>query len=540
MRATRTLTSHFPVPPLLLAGALIVVEFLVIGLTFKHGIDFECRANWGDTACATASKSLVALYCVIAAVGLFALLRPGLFRALLTTEARQARPLLINVAGFVLAMLPVLLMRNGAGAAIMWPVFFLWFLGMGLILVGVLGWVAPLDRWQSFLKQAGPALLVVIAAAAAAPALAVRLQAIWQLETVADWTFAAVVRLVELLGYDVVAYPEYKLIGTKLFMIEVGAPCSGVEGIALVSIFVTIYLCLFRKELRFPRALLLYPVGIAASAVLNIVRISALLIIGLEGYPDLAVGGFHSHAGWIMFTAIALGLIMIARRVSWLHKDAAPSRAGNRPAPTPLREDPMAARILPFAIFMLTAALVPALNENPSVLYPLRALVLSAVIVWLWPALRRITWHLDLPSVLAGVAVGVLWVLIPVAPAEGPPPYGALSGAAMILWFVFRGIGTVLLVPLAEELFFRDYLETRIRGAGLGDAAPMARDALAVLISAGLFASLHERWIEAFAAGVVFSLVARRHGRISDAIIAHAVANLIVFAAAVMTGRLVF
>ncbi|MGC9420819.1 MAG: CPBP family glutamic-type intramembrane protease, partial [Rhodovulum sp.] len=126
-----------------------------------------------------------------------------------------------------------------------------------------------------------------------------------------------------------------------------------------------------------------------------------------------------------------------------------------------------------------------------------------------------------------------MWILIPVPEAEGGAPYGTLAGGVLALWFVMRGIGTVVLVPLVEELFFRDYLESRLR---LGRGAAWA--ILAALITATLFAALHDRWAEAFVAGLVFSAVARRRGRISDAIISHAVANAIVFAAAVLGGNL--
>lgn len=93
MSDSRAFPARLPVRPLLLAAVLIVAEFLVIGLAFKHGIDFDCRANWGDRACGMASKSLAALYCVIAAGGLFALLRPQMFRSLLADAGHDLRPL---------------------------------------------------------------------------------------------------------------------------------------------------------------------------------------------------------------------------------------------------------------------------------------------------------------------------------------------------------------------------------------------------------------------------------------------------------------
>lgn len=530
-------SSRLRVGPLALAAGLLAAQFLIIGLVFKHGIDFDCRNNWGNAACGTASKSLAALYCMIAAGGLLAVLRPGLFRDLLSDAGHDIRPLGLNVIGFGVAMIPALFLREGAGQAVLLPAFGFWAVGMGLILTGLLGWLAPIRRWRAFLHQAGPALAVVLVAGGLAPALAVRLQPIWQIETISDLTFRAVSFLVEALGYDLYVDSVRKHIGEEDFIISVAPACSGIEGIALVTIFVSLYLWLFRSELRFPRALLLYPIGVAASVALNVVRIAVLLLIGIEGQPELAVGGFHSHAGWLMFTIVALGIIMVARRVPALHRAPVARTAAAAPLP-PLWRDPVAARILPFAVFMLTAVAAPAISQNPAMLYPIRVILLAAAVAMIWPALRDIVWRVAPSSWLAGILVGLLWVLIPVAPAEGPPPYGTLSGGLVVLWFLFRGIGTILLVPLVEELFFRDYLEGRLRGAPVDGPAPLMRVIMAAMITAGLFALLHDRWVEAFLAGLIFSVVARRQGRITDAIAAHAAANAVVFAVASATGNL--
>ncbi|WP_299848196.1 hypothetical protein, partial [uncultured Paracoccus sp.] len=215
-----------------MAAFLLVAQFLVIGVTFKHGIEFRCLDNWPPRACGMASKSLAALYCVIAAIGLFALLRPALFLALLAEAGRSLQPLALNLAGFVLAMLPAVFMRQGQGEAMLLPAFALWSLGMGLLLVGLLGWLAPWRLWRQFLKAGGGALVLVMAAGAAAPALAVKLQPVWQLETIADLTFRAVAWLVDASGYVVHSDPVQKFIGTDDFMISVAPVCSGIEGIA--------------------------------------------------------------------------------------------------------------------------------------------------------------------------------------------------------------------------------------------------------------------------------------------------------------------
>ncbi|WP_207101593.1 exosortase E/protease, VPEID-CTERM system [Paracoccus shandongensis] len=532
-RAPRLPAPSLPLTPLALAALLIVAELLVIGMTFKHGIAFRCLDNWPRPVCETTSRTLAGLYCAIAATGLFALLRPWLFRDLLARAGHDARPLTVNGAGFALAMLPVLFLRQGEGTAMILPSFAAWIPGMALILGGIGAWLAPRALWARFGRRAGPALAVAIAAGAMAPMIAIRLQPVWDMDAIAGATFSAVHWMVGALGYDVVADPVRRHIGAEGFILSIAPACSGIEGIALVTIFVTLYLWLFRQELRFPRALLLYPLGVVASAGLNAVRIAILLILGIEGQPELAVGGFHSHAGWVMFTAVALGIIALARRVAWFNR--APAMAAPRAPLPPLRRDPVAARILPFAVFMLTAVVAPAISPTPAMFYPLRVILLAGAVLLVWPALRGIAWRVSPLAWAAGAAVGLMWVAIPVAPSVAAPPYGALAGGMAALWFVFRGIGTVILVPLVEELFFRDYLEGRLRGAA---PAPLWRSIGAIAVSAALFAALHDRWAEAFVAGVVFSLVLRRSGRIAEAIAAHAMANLIVFAVAVATGNL--
>ena len=168
----------------------------------------------------------------------------------------------------------------------------------------------PALRWEAFLRGDGPAFVGALAAGALAPSVAVLIRPVWSLGAVADATFSAVAGTLKALGYEVETIAAQKVIGVDGFYISVAPVCSGIEGMALVTIFVTLYIALFRRELRFPWALLLYPLGIAASAVFNVARIAILLVIGIEGNPELAVGGFHSHAGWLMLTLAAPGLVV--------------------------------------------------------------------------------------------------------------------------------------------------------------------------------------------------------------------------------------
>jgi exosortase/archaeosortase family protein len=104
-------------------------------------------------------------------------------------------------------------------------------------------------------------------------------------------------------------------IGTPRFSVSVGAPCSGIEGLGLVLVFTIVWLWFFRRENRFPHALLLIPCALVCAFLLNVVRIATLILIGNAGAPEVAFVGFHSQAGWIAFTLVALGFQW--QRRSW-------------------------------------------------------------------------------------------------------------------------------------------------------------------------------------------------------------------------------
>ena len=84
------------------------------------------------------------------------------------------------------------------------------------------------------------------------------------------------------------------------------------------------------------------------------------------------------------------------------------------------------------------------------------------------------------------------------------------------------------LVPIAEELALRGYLLRRLQGAKLDTDMTGRWNWFAVLVSSVLFGLLHPgRWIAGTLAGVFFAWAFYRRGRLSDAILAHAVTNAV-------------
>lgn len=507
---------------------LLLAELLVIHYA-RHAFHFECHTErYGF--CGVARNALLASYSLAAVFTLLGLFAREAARDLLSETDIRHGPLALNLSGLAVLLVSLLFVRGELSVAGQITIYAVWGVSAGMALTGAVLMIAPLFRWRAFGNYLGWRLPFAVLAGITTPFIAIQVRPFWQVDFLADQTFRIVTWLLAAWGQPLEPHEGDKVIGAEGFFINVAPSCSGIEGIVLTTAFSLIYLALFRRELRFPQALAILPVALLASWLLNGVRIALLVQLGISGYPELAVGGFHSHAGWLMFTLLSLSIVLVTQSTGLFRVGAIESAPYK--APPPFFSDPAVARILPFAVFMFSALLASVMAQSPGLVYPVRVGLMAGVLALFWRLYLKLDWEIQPVAVLSGLLVGLAWVTIPVAPGEAAPPFGDLSGPSLLIWIILRVVGTVLLVPIIEELFFRDYLESRLRvGTGKG------WDVSAALISAALFAVLHDRWAEAFFAGLVFSWVMRRTGSITAAIYAHAVANLVVISVAIFTGN---
>jgi exosortase/archaeosortase family protein len=90
-------------------------------------------------------------------------------------------------------------------------------------------------------------------------------------------------------------------VGTPDFLGAVFEQCSGIESLSLFLLFFTIIVIIEWKEINKRKLLILYPLGLGLMFLVNIARITLLLIAAREISPAFAAGGFHSNFGWILF-----------------------------------------------------------------------------------------------------------------------------------------------------------------------------------------------------------------------------------------------
>ncbi|TGD72545.1 exosortase E/protease, VPEID-CTERM system [Mangrovimicrobium sediminis] len=391
-------------------------------------------------------------------------------------------------------------------------------------------WCLVVVRWSQlvdFLAGQWRVLLLALLAAAVVVVFSLASQRGWDLLSGATFSLAA--SLLHLVNPDLLfLYPEKKLIGLGDFIAEVGPPCSGLEGIGLVTVFVGLYLYLERDSLRFPRALALFPLGAAVIWLLNGVRIAALVAIGHYWSPQVAIGGFHSQAGWITFILVSLGVLWLANNLRFFHR--AP-RAVAAPLNLPV------ATLLPLIALLAVTLLDSALVAQFNTWYPLRVLVVAGVLAWVWRPLALFPYRPNPLLLPVAVLVAVLWVALLGSDAQADAAFQSSLDALGPWggwWLALRIVGTVVTVPIAEELAFRAYLLCRLSGEEVSVRGAVRFSWVAVVVSSLAFGFLHSAWLAGTLAGLCYALLRLRTRHVGDAILCHALTNglLVVFALA--------
>lgn len=326
-----------------------------------------------------------------------------------------------------------------------------------------------------------------------------------------------------------------KTLGLGNFVVSIAPVCSGYEGIGLITAFTALYLFLYRDELRFPRALLLFPIGAVVIWLLNGVRIAALIAIGHHWSPQIAIGGFHSQAGWITFILTSLGLLWLAGSSGLLSRSERVARVCND-INLPI------ATLIPLVVLLAVTLLSSAFTHSFDYFYPVRVVAVVYALYKILPYVIELRpfvprWE----GLVAAVLVAVLWIVMLGDNQQQNENFqsglDSMPVFAAGAWLVFRFIGSVVTVPIAEELAFRGYLLCKLSRVNVEVRGGIPFSIVAVAISSLAFGALHGAWLAGTVAGVVYAVVRIRTGHIGDAILAHAGTNALLFLYASVTGQ---
>ena len=230
--------------------------------------------------------------------------------------------------------------------------------------------------------------------------------------------------------------------------------------------------------------------------------------------------------------------------------------SGPRSLPVPPRYRDAAARVAPFALYMVVLALGPVLRAGlpPSVdprwLYSVQVALPLAALVWLWPSFGELRLR-PLPTVgdmllacAVGVVVFLLWIRLDSEPwvmgsTEGfdPRDHGGRIRAELV---AVRLFGAALVVPVMEELFWRSFIFRWLAKPRFLEVDPRTVGAIPLLVSSALFATEHNLWLAGLLAGLAYGWLYLKTGTLWAPVVAHAVTNGVLGAWVIATGSWTF
>lgn len=221
-----------------------------------------------------------------------------------------------------------------------------------------------------------------------------------------------------------------------------------------------------------------------------------------------------------------------------------------RPAASPAQPNPTAGYIAPFIAYVAVMAVEQAFHLPLVWSYTIRVLLVAFLIARF--SLPYLTLRLVAPAASIGIGIAVFLIWIAPDLLFGYRHFwlfeNSLTGRVVtslspelktnVVFLAVRTLGTSLIVPIVEELFWRGWLmrwliDKDFLKVPLGTYAPSAFWIVAVL-----FASEHGGyWEVGLAAGIIYNWWIIRTRNLADCILAHLVTNAILAAYVMAAGQ---
>ena len=211
-------------------------------------------------------------------------------------------------------------------------------------------------------------------------------------------------------------------------------------------------------------------------------------------------------------------------------------------------------RVLPFAVLVAFVAagqllLASAWRDAFDVrwLTVARGLVVGVLLAFSWRRFAELR-PVRLPpgqlalTMAAGLVVFALWIALDQgwavidARERGFEPLDA-RGALDPTLYALRFAGFALVVPVAEELFWRSFLLRWVDRKRFLDVDPRTASLKAFAICSALFALEHSQWLAGLAAGIIYTGLYTRTGNLWAPIVSHAITNAALGIWILATGR---
>jgi hypothetical protein len=214
-----------------------------------------------------------------------------------------------------------------------------------------------------------------------------------------------------------------------------------------------------------------------------------------------------------------------------------------------LTQSPLAARTAPFVVFVVLTFLHGQFGEAGRYWLYLSKTFVGAWMLWaVRSVVAEMRWNVSWEAILVGVGIFILWVgldrLVPnqqqlwvnlglSTPPANPVlpwnPFRQFGDASALGWcfVVARVLGTSLVVPPLEEVFYRSFLYRWIARPDF-QSVPLGQFAWKpFLLTALIFGFAHNEWLAGLLCAAAYQGLVCWKQRLGDAMTAHAITNLL-------------
>jgi len=185
----------------------------------------------------------------------------------------------------------------------------------------------------------------------------------------------------------------------------------------------------------------------------------------------------------------------------------------------------------PFVLFVGLTGVQGWVPGSVVWVYPLKAALTGALLLTFARWLEAPGESRFLGAAGVGIAVLAVWILTDglyplLDPRAAFDPTSALHGAGAWTWIAVRLLGAAVVVPFAEEFFWRGFLIRWLVRADFRSVPMGTFTWYSFAATTGLFAVEHDRWLTGLIAGAAYNGLYYRTRSLKACIVAHATTNL--------------
>ena len=162
--------------------------------------------------------------------------------------------------------------------------------------------------------------------------------------------------------------------------------------------------------------------------------------------------------------------------------------------------------VLPFAVFLFLTELARWVPNSLLWVYPVKTTVTGGLLLWFRKTYSEIKPDFSLLAIAVGVVVFLLWIplyggYLLLSEPQIVNPY-ELAGSLALPWIAIRLLGSSIVVPVMEELFWRSFLMRWIEKSDFEAVDPVQIGLRSFVFTVVLFGFEHNLWL----AGILSSV----------------------------------